>query len=88
MGYRQNITGDKSRNGQQHSRPGQTLGRSEYRRGIFDQSHRGQKAVHRPVQRIGIAADRRRFDVLVCSTLPLGGRRGAFGNVDRVQGNF
>ncbi len=88
-GYRQDITGDKSRNGQQHACPGKTLGRSEHRRGIFDQSHRGQKAVHRPVQRIGIAADRRRFDALVCSTPPLGGgRRGAFGNVDRVLGNF
>ena len=64
-GYRQDITGDKSRDGQQHARPGKILGGSEYRSGIFDQSHRGQEAVHRPVQRIGIAADGRRFDALV-----------------------
>jgi hypothetical protein len=56
-GDRQDVTGDQGRDRQQHARPGKTLSRSEYRRGIFEQSHRGQQAVHRPVQRVGIAAD-------------------------------
>ena len=89
-GHRQDITGDKRRNSQQHACPGKTLGGTEHRRGIFEQSHRGQKTVHRTVQRIGIATDRCRFHaaVAVSTALPGGGCRGVFENADCAPGNF